>query len=218
MFMTGCVMAPEPIPNDPHYAPVLPASPPTVMQTNGSIYQAGQGLSLFSDQRAHRVGDIITVNLREQTSSSKSSSISTAKDSELKFGDDNVLGTMLLGKDIGGAGLASLLDINQERAFDGSADADQSNSLNGSITVTVSDVMPNGNLAVRGEKWIRLNRGDEFIRISGIIRAQDVDPDNTISSFKMANSRITYSGTGELADTQKQGLLSRFFQSVYWPL
>ncbi|MFL0798695.1 MAG: flagellar basal body L-ring protein FlgH [Cellvibrionaceae bacterium] len=215
--LTACVMAPEPKPNDPHYAPVIPSVNPQVQSNNGSIYQAGQGLGLFTDQRAHRVGDIITVNLQERTSSSKSSSVSTAKDSEVKFEDDTNLGTVLLGKDIGGMGLGSLLDVGQTRAFDGSADADQSNSLNGSITVTVSDLMPNGNLVVRGEKWITLNRGDEFIRISGIIRPQDVSPENTVESFKMANARITYSETGELASTQKQGFLSRFFHSVYWP-
>jgi len=70
---------------------------------------------------------------------------------------------------------------------------------------------------VRGEKWITLNRGDEYIRISGIIRPEDVSQENTISSTKLANARISYSGTGELAESQSMGWVSRFFNNPLWP-
>ncbi|MDF3013473.1 MAG: flgH, partial [Cellvibrio sp.] len=108
--------------------------------------------------------------------------------------------------------------LEQDRTFDGSADADQSNSLQGNITVTIAEILPNGNLMVRGEKWITLNRGDEFIRISGLVRPEDIAPDNTILSTRLANAKISYSGTGALADASSMGWLSRFFNSALWPL
>ena len=126
-------------------------------------------------------------------------------------------GTLLGGASPSYKGLSLENNIAHDRSFDGSADADQSNSLEGNITVTVSEILPNGNLVVRGEKWITLNRGDEFIRISGIIRPEDIAPDNTIISTRLANAKISYSGKGELADSQQMGWLSRFFNGSYWP-
>jgi len=102
--------------------------------------------------------------------------------------------------------------------FDGAANSDQSNQLQGNITVTVTDVLPNGLLEVRGEKWLQLNRDKEFIRISGLVRKEDIAPDNTIASTRVADVRIAYSGTGTLADTNSPGILSRFFVSRWWPL
>ncbi|HSG61723.1 MAG TPA: flagellar basal body L-ring protein FlgH, partial [Pseudomonadales bacterium] len=113
--------------------------------------------------------------------------------------------------------LGQLSNVDHSRDFTGSADSDMSNSLSGNISVTVSDVLPNGVLVIRGEKWLTLNRGEEFIRIRGLVRAEDIAADNTISSTLIADARITYSGTGELADTNRQGWLTRFFNSVVWP-
>ncbi|WP_313327993.1 flagellar basal body L-ring protein FlgH, partial [Stutzerimonas balearica] len=95
--------------------------------------------------------------------------------------------------------------------------AGQSNSLSGSITVTVSEVLPNGILAVRGEKWLTLNTGDELVRIAGLVRSDDISTDNTVSSMRVADARITYSGTGAFADASQPGWLSRFFVSPLWP-
>jgi flagellar L-ring protein precursor FlgH len=109
------------------------------------------------------------------------------------------------------AGLSSTSD------FEGSADADQSNSLSGTISVTVTQVMPNGLMEVRGEKWLTLNQGEEFVQISGIIRPVDIGPDNSVPSFKVADARITYAGKGALADANSPGFLARFFMKL-WPL
>jgi len=89
--------------------------------------------------------------------------------------------------------------------------------LAGNISVVVSEVLPNGNLVVRGEKWMTLNQGDEFIRITGIVRPQDIDPDNTVSSYLVANARIGYGGTGPVADANVLGWLTRFFISAVFP-
>ena len=107
--------------------------------------------------------------------------------------------------------------VADERSFTGKGDSGQSNSLQGQITVTISDVLPNGILEVRGEKWLSLNEGDEFIRVQGLIRPQDIGADNTVQSSKIADARISYGGTGSVANASKPGWMSNFFNSPWWP-
>lgn len=199
-------------PDDPKYAPVktLVNIPRPVSQ--GSLYQTVAAMSLYEDRRAYRIGDIITVSLNERTVSSKSAETTVAKDSDVNFGENTILGRAVDFK-----GHSLLTDIGQSRGFDGSGEADQENSLVGSIAVTIADVLPNGLLAIRGEKWMTLTTGEEFIRLSGLIRPEDISPSNSIASTKIADARISYSGTGELADVNRQGWASRFFNSRYWP-
>ncbi|WP_323814617.1 flagellar basal body L-ring protein FlgH [Cellvibrio sp. NN19] len=211
--LSGCFSNKKPEPDDPRYAPTIAATMPIPQRTEGSLYQDAYGLNLFDDRKAHFVGDVITVTLSERTVSRKSSGVATGKKSTVDFNAGPLLGANPTFK---GRELTTTLE--QDRTFDGSADADQSNSLQGNITVTVAEILPNGNLMVRGEKWITLNRGDEFIRISGMIRPDDIAPDNTILSTRLANAKISYSGTGELANSSSMGWLSRFFNSSLWPL
>lgn len=213
----GCVVQAPPQPGDPYYAPVLHTRPAPDQNVNGSLYRENIALDLYGDRKARRVGDIITIMLEERTSSSKTSNVEVTKENELTMpsvagGAGTVLG---IRPTVGNFGLGT--NVQSEREFTGEAEADQSNRLSGSISVTVVDVYPNGSLVIRGEKWMTLNRGDEYIRISGIVRPDDVSPDNTISSTKIANARIQYSGTGELADSQQMGWLTRFFNSAVWP-
>jgi flagellar L-ring protein precursor FlgH len=207
-------------PNDPEYAPVMPTPKASEKPKNGSLYQQYQGISLFGNTNNHRVGDIITVTLDERTVSSKSSGVAIDKDSTVAlteggnstfFGRDTAKHLPIVGD------LTVPLNSAQSRAFGGDASADQSNSLQGNISVTITEILSNGNFIVKGEKWLTLNRGDEYIRISGIVRKEDVTLDNIVSSTKLANARISYSGTGDLANSQKMGWLGRFFNSVLWP-
>ena len=122
----------------------------------------------------------------------------------------------ILGNTIGFKGSSLLTNPSLERAFDGSASSDQSNSLTGSISVTVSEVLPNGILRIQGEKWLKLNQGDEYIRLTGLVRPQDIGTDNTVPSSKVADARIAYGGTGEFDQVNRQGWLSRFFNSEWW--
>lgn len=212
LALSGCVMVERPSPGDPHYAPTVPTSKDMPETTEGSLYQGNYSMSLYNDRKALNVGDIITITLEERTVSSKSSGVSVQKESELDFNAGALLGNVPTWND-------NTLETNieQNRDFGGDSGADQSNSLEGSITVTVAEVLPSGALVVRGEKWLTLNRGDEFIRISGIVRPDDVSPDNTVPSTRLADAKISYSGTGELADAGSMGWLSRFFNSAYWP-
>jgi flagellar L-ring protein precursor FlgH len=213
MFMSGCASNKKPLPDDPAYAPTIAANMPVPHRTEGALYQDAYGLSLFGDRKAHFVGDVITVTLSERTVSRKSSGVNTNKNSGVDFNAGPLLG---VNPTIKGNELTTTLE--QSRTFNGGADADQSNSLQGNITVTVAEILPNGNLVVRGEKWITLNRGDEFIRISGIVRPDDIEPNNTVVSTRLANAKISYSGTGDLANSSSMGWLSRFFNSDLWPL
>ncbi|KAF2393517.1 MULTISPECIES: flagellar basal body L-ring protein FlgH [Pseudomonas] len=215
--LAGCV-APTPKPNDPYYAPVLPRTPLPAAANNGSIYQAGFEQNLYSDRKAFRVGDIITITLNERTQASKGANSQIDKTSKTNIGLTSLFGGGLSTNDPVGSGSLSLdAGYSGDRATNGASKSGQSNSLTGSITVTVADVLPNGIIAVRGEKWMTLNSGDELVRIAGLVRADDIATDNTVSSTRVADARITYSGTGAFADASQPGWFDRFFLSPLFP-
>ncbi|MDV5860926.1 flagellar basal body L-ring protein FlgH [Pseudomonas mendocina] len=217
LLSSGC-MAPTAKPDDPYYAPVLPRTPLPAAQNNGSIYQAGFENGLYDDRKAFRVGDIITITLNERTQASKNANSNIQKDSSANLGVTSLFGsTPSVTNPLTGGNMNLGAQFNGEREASGSGQAGQSNSLSGSITVTVAEVLPNGILAVRGEKWMTLNTGDELVRISGLVRADDIATDNTVASTRIADARITYSGTGAFADASQPGWLSRFFVSPLWP-
>ena len=210
IVLTGCVNK-APKPDNPYFAPVEPAAYTPVQPINGSLYSANTSMNLYGDGRAYRVGDIISVQLEERTQSSKSASTSADKSTDLNVDAGTVLGRNAT---LGRFPLTTSLGSNS--GFSGDGASDMSNSLSGQITATVHEVRPNGTLLVRGEKWLTLNQGDEYIRVSGIVRPQDIDASNTISSTRLADARITYSGTGSVHDTNTMGWLAKFFISPMW--
>lgn len=208
LLLVACgVRLPEaPAPDDPRYAPVWVSSADDSGRVSGSIYSPGTAVNLYQ-RRAHRLGDVLTINLNESTSASNSSGTTFNKESNTSTGEMSLFGRT-----------ESALEFGGGSDFSGSANTDLSNQLSGNITVTVTDVLPNGLLEVRGEKWLQINRGKEYIRISGLVRRQDIAPDNTIASTRVADVRIAYSGTGTMANTNEPGILSRFFVGPFWPL
>lgn len=226
-MLTACAGSPQqPKPDDPYYAPVVPRTPMPAAQNNGAIYQASFENNYFTDRKAFRVGDIITIELNERTQASKNANSQIQKESDINMGAPNILGMNVTPKNplanISALGMSNEklsleANMNSKRSVKGSGQAGQSNSLSGSITVTIAEVLPNGVLVLRGEKWLTLNTGDELIRISGLVRADDISTDNTVSSTRIADARITYSGTGAFANASKPGWLSRFFMSPNWP-
>jgi len=169
-------------------------------------------MELFNDPRAHRVGDILTISLVESTQASKKASTSTSKKDK-----SNLAAPTILGRPISIGGKDVSFGTDGDRSFDGSGNSSQSNQLTGSITVTVAQRLSNGNLLVRGEKWLTINQGQELVRISGIVRPQDIGQDNSVPSTRVADARIGYTGRGTLADANTQGWLSRFFGSKWMP-
>ncbi len=215
-LLSGCASTNEPPvqANDPSFAPVVPDYPRETVVEDGSLFRSYMANSLYSDVKARRVGDIITVTLSENTQASKSADTSTAKDTNVNLNPITGLGGQAI--NIGGESIQ--LGLGSSRDFSGDATANQSNRLSGAISVTVVDVLPNNNLVIRGEKWLTLNHGDEYIRLTGIIRPADITPENEIVSTKVANARIQYSGTGTFARAQEKGWLTQFFDSTWWPL
>ncbi len=194
-----------------------PATPPQPVAgaagLDGGLYMIDQNLALFSDVKARRVGDMITILLNERMQASKSASTDATKDTTVDTGNPLVFGSLVTknAKEI----LSNKWET--EQSFAGSGSSTQSNRLDGSITVTVAEVYPNGNLLVRGEKWLTLNQGEEYVQVTGIVRPADVGTDNSLPSYKLADARITYSGNGTVADSNRPGLLSRLFIKL-WPL
>lgn len=219
MLAGGCaseLIQPKPG-DDPNYTPTRPVNPPLVERpVSGSLYRASYGMHLFEDTVARRVGDILTIVLLERTDAKKNADTDIGKKSKTTVG--------LTAASIGMSGLelntpvSADAEASMDRTFGGTGQSAQSNSLKGNISVVVAEVQPNGNLMVGGEKWINLNQGKEYIRISGIVRPQDIAPDNTVSSLLVADARISYGGTGSINDANKPGWLTRFFLSPFFPI
>ncbi len=199
---------------DPQYAPAAIQEITYTPKLNGSIYQEGRSVRLFEDNKAFRVGDILSVTLFESTTAKKAAATNTSKQDDLS---SNVTGSILgTSPTFNGANLLAN-SLTGNRSFAGSGDSSQSNSLRGEIAVTITRIFPNGNLEIRGEKLIGLTQGSEYIRLSGYVRPQDVSSSNVIMSNKIANSRIYYGGGGVIAESNSQGWLSRFFSSPVMP-
>ena len=192
---------------------VVRALPPPTPRTDGAIYQAGQQMELFADLKARRVGDVLTIVLNESTNASKNAVTKTAKTPTVANSAPTLFGQSVT---LHGAPLLSAT-LNGADSFDGEGSSTQSNSLAGSLTVTVVDVQANGNLVVQGDKTLKLNQGDEFVHISGVIRTADIATNNTITSDKLADAKISYSGKGAVDSSNRMGWLARFFNSPFSP-
>ena len=209
--LSGCGLIPSKDHKpDPVVARVLP--PPTP-RTEGAIYQAGQQMELFSDLKARRVGDVLTIVLNEATNASKTATTTTAKTTTVANSAPTIFGQSMT---VRGRPILSTT-LNGSDAFSGAGSSAQSNSLAGSLTVTVIDVQANGNLVVQGDKTLKLNQGDEFVHISGVVRSADIATNNTVTSDKLADARISYSGKGVVDSSNHMGWLARFFNSAYSP-
>jgi flagellar L-ring protein precursor FlgH len=209
-FLFGCDTVPK---RDMDFSPVQPADLRPPPANNGSIYQSGYDMRLFEDHAARRVGDVLTVTLNERTNAQKRADLGTAKDTSISVQAPYLMGmspATVLGQDV-------KTEIATSQSFEGQGDAQQSNLLTGDISVTVVEVMPNGNLRVRGEKRVALNDGSEYIRLSGIVRPIDIDVANIVPSSKVADATIMYTGDGAVADSNKMGWLARFFNSPIFP-
>ncbi|MAJ13799.1 MAG: hypothetical protein CMN44_02355 [SAR116 cluster bacterium] len=174
--------------------------------TNGAIYSTSSPGLFSSDKRAHQVGDILTVQLSETFSSTKSVTSQSAK--EDRIGAD-VAPTGIMKNFMGLGGSASTTN-----SFKGSGSASQSNSLTGFISATVVKVYPNGNLEIKGQKRLRLTDGSEYIRLAGIVRPQDISASNTVSSNLIAEAQIEYVGSGTLSNESKPGWGSKLFRAI----
>jgi flagellar L-ring protein precursor FlgH len=193
--------------HQPMSARPIPVPAPSV--ANGAIYQTkNSSRTLFEDFRARNIGDTITVNLSEQTAASKTSNSAAEKQGALGFAVPTLTG--LPGKSLQGAAITATSD----NKFGATGSATNNNNFTGTITVTVIDVYPNGNLLVSGEKQIGINQGSEYIRFSGVVSPAFIAAGNQITSTQVADARIEYRGAGYIDDTQKPGFVQRLLLQI----
>ncbi len=218
--LAGCNTAPK---RDPAYAPVRPSLPAPLPQANGAIFRAGFETAWFENLRARRTGDILTVKLAEKMTANKEAKTDVSKTNTTNISNPTLLGSTPQFNAPGFIPLASNKDntmafgLESSNEFAGDGSSEQSNLLQGDITVTVIEVLANGYLMVRGEKRIGINQGNEYIRLSGIVRPIDIDVDNTVLSTRLADPTIVYVGDGVVADSNVMGWLAKFFVSSLFP-
>jgi len=210
---SGCALIPaKPLVEGATTAQPTPGPAPIV---NGSIFQTAQPVNygyqpLFEDRRPRNVGDTLTIQLQENVSASKSSSANASRDGKTSFGLDVTPRYLegLFGND------RASVDGSGSNTFSGKGGANASNTFNGTLTVTVDQVLANGNLHVVGEKQIAINQGTEFIRFSGVVNPRTISGSNSVASTQVADARIEYVGNGYINEAQNMGWLQRFFLNL----
>lgn len=210
LSLVGCSQLPKKalVEGDTSIVPKMPE----IVNTSGSIYQASQPSSfgyqpMFEDRRPRNIGDVLTIVLQENVSASKSSSINAGRNGGVNLGVKTVPHFL---DGLVGRGKVDT-DISGSNDFKGSGGANAKNTFSGTITVTVQDVMINGNLKVIGEKQIAINQGTEFIRFSGVVNPRTISGSNTVISTQVADARIEYVGNGYIDEAQTMSWLQRLF-------
>ena len=213
IFLSGCLKPLNIKKTADDFKPIKQQVLNVQRKDNGSIYQHGMRVGLFDDTTAKYVGDVLTIILIENTNASATSNTNSSKDNKVELP-----GPTLAGQKVTKEGVEILENkFSGEREFSGQGTSAMNSSLNGKISVTVANVLPNRNLVVRGEKMMILNQSDEYVRFIGIVRPQDIKQDNSIDSTRVANVHMAYGGKGDLSTANKMGALGRFFQSQAWP-
>ena len=209
LLLSACSTYVEDVASE-QFMPVIPDGTEEERIVDGAIY-SGKSKGLFATERkASKVGDIVTVALNESFNASKSQSAATGKTDS--FGV--TLPTGLLNDLVGKSAKAADYGFGSTQAFNGTGTASQSNAISGLVSASVVRVFDNGNLEVLGQKKLTLNNGDEYVRVRGMVRPQDIGAGNIVNSNRLANAEITYIGAGEVADTAKRGWLSRLVTVV----
>lgn len=180
----------------------------TVGPANGAIYQIGSARPMFEDRRARFVGDTLTITINEKNNAQKTSAANAEKKNTMALAVPKIIG-------VPGKGAQGIdVEASSENKFDGKGGASANNGFTGTITVTVIEVYPNGNLLVSGEKQITLNNGTEYIRFSGVVNPVNLSSANTVSSTRVADARVEYKGKGYATEAQNMGFLQRLFLSI----
>ena len=216
-LLLGACASKPPLEDNSDFAPIRPLEPAANALPTGSILGNSMHMSLFQGQRQWRVGDIITVVLNESTQASRNSSLITERKATNDVLASSWTNSLLSPNGFWGD-VRGDIDLNKaEIGTEGVGTAAQANALSGVITAMVAEVLPNGNLIVEGRKQLSLTEGAEFIQIRGVVRARDVQPDNTVSSMRMAQAQISYRGSGNLAESTQPGWITQLLFK-YWPL
>jgi len=202
--LAGCIGVTPPT-NVHQPMSVRPEPRPVTASASGAIYHVATARPLFEDRRARFVGDTLTIHITEKTQASKTSKTTAERDQEIGVAVPTIAG--FPGKSFQGL----TIDANSSSKFSGKGDSDAKNDFTGTITVTVIEVLPNGNLLVSGEKQVAINQGHEYIRFSGVVNPNYITFANSVPSVQVADARIEYKSSGFLNEAQVMGWLARFF-------
>ncbi|MBP7579565.1 flagellar basal body L-ring protein FlgH [Vogesella sp. XCS3] len=210
--LAGCSTQSAPITHQP--MSVRPQPAPMAMPADGSIFQVSNYKPFFEDQTPVRVGDLLTVQIRESTTSSNKEDSAGQRNSKI---DGSIAANLslpffpgALEKKLGGTSLSGSGTASEQ----GKTSSNNSSSFNSSITVTVIDVYPNGNLLVSGEKQMKINSEHEFIRLSGVVNPRDIKQGNTVESTRIADARIEQLNEGRGRAYNDTAWLQKIFLSV----
>ena len=187
--------------------------------TEASLFRESRYYGFFQDLRAHKVGDLVTINIVETSKASKQADTKTGRTSSIDAGISNLLGYENKMKSWGvpkAFDNTAMFKASMGNNFDGSGSTSRDETMTASITARVMEVLPNGNLVIEGTRKIRVNNETQNIVLSGVIRPMDISPDNTVLSTYIANARIAYTGNGPVSDKQRPGWLARVLDLV-WP-
>ncbi|MDM0108889.1 flagellar basal body L-ring protein FlgH [Variovorax sp. J22R24] len=210
VLATGCAQLPrDPLVHQPMTARADSMDALQLRPGTGAIFQAaGRDVALFEDRRPRNVGDILTIVISEKLNASKNSGANASRNGSMGATFESVpkvLGGLLRDQDAKMSGTNALI---------AKGGANAANNFNGVITVTVTDVLANGNLQVSGEKQMGINQGTEFIRFSGVVNPRTVTGNNTVLSTQVADARIEYTAKGYIDEAQHMGWMQRFFLNV----
>ncbi|NLH49785.1 MAG: flagellar basal body L-ring protein FlgH [Myxococcales bacterium] len=183
----------------------------------GSLWPGEHFRNLISDHRAAFVNDLVTVEIVEESTAKGTATTKTGRSSDIGMGVSGLLGfEQSIAKARPNMNLETLVGAKTSNSFDGSGETTRTTTVAATITCSVVEVYPNGNLLIRGKRMIKVNGEDQVITLSGIIRPEDINGENTIESTRIADARVTYWGVGVLADKQKPGWMTRALDNV-WP-
>jgi flagellar L-ring protein precursor FlgH len=203
--LAGCSSPPKMAAEE--FAPVVQLPPEPEKLVTGSIYNGGRNDNWFGRKKDYRVGDIITVILNEQTQANRTTNTTATRETSNDVAAGlvpNIVSNLPgFARDRAGRITNGLKLDGSEISSEATGSAVQNARLDGSVAVTVTQVLSNGNLVVRGEKVLDLSEGSETIRVAGIVRSEDIAPNGTVFSRRLANAQIAYTGTGDLASANK---------------
>lgn len=206
VLASGCASVPDTITHQPQ-ARVQP-QPAAPAPANGAIFQANAYRPMFEDRRARMVGDVITIAISERTTAGKSAANSSSKSGSVEAGVSSLFGLPATTLARASANAAS------SNSFEDKGSSSASNTFTGSITATVIDVLPNGNLLVSGEKQVALDKGVEYVRFSGVVSPDTIMAGNVVPSAQVADARVEYRTNTRVDKAEMMSVLARFFLSV----
>ena len=213
-FLTGCTVHQDVTPiTEPLEEPVAANPKP---QSPGTLWNGDEG-NWLSDVKARRVGDIVTIIIKEKATASKEATTATDRSSNISAGISKFFGLeTAVATGNPNVDPSSLISANSDNKFSGTGKTTRAEDLTTTLTTQVIEVYPNGNMKIRGGKSVTVNNENQIIYLTGIVRLYDVMADNTVDSGNILNAQISYTGKGAISDKQKPGWLGRIFDNT-WP-